>query len=87
MQSALVRLEKWCADWQLYTYCFILHLGKTNRQIQNTLDGCCIDIAQNVTDFGVEIDCNLKYDTHIYNIIGKAYARIGVLALQGLCLA
>ena len=28
---------------------------------------------------GVEIDCNLKYDTHINIIIGKAYARVGVL--------
>ena len=82
LQSALVRLEHWCAVWQLtinIKKCFILHLGKTNRQIQNTLDGCCIVIAQNVTDLGVEIDCNLKYDTHINNIIGKAYGRIGVL--------
>ena len=51
----------------------VLHLGKTNSQIQYTLDGCCIDIAQN------EIYCNLKYDTRINNIIGKAYARVGVL--------
>ena len=43
------------------------------------MDGCLIDIAQNVTDLGVEIDCNLKYDTHINNIIDKAYARVGVL--------
>jgi len=43
------------------------------------LDGCLINDAQNVTDLGVDIDCNLKYDTNINNIIGKAYARVGVL--------
>jgi len=43
------------------------------------LDGCLINDAQNVTDLGVDIDCNLKYDTHINSIIGNAYARVGVL--------
>ena len=43
------------------------------------MDGCRIYIAQIVTDLGIEIDCNLKYDTRINNIIGKAYARVGVL--------
>ena len=42
------------------------------------MDGCLIDIARNVTDLGVEINYNLKYDTHINNIIGKAYAWVGV---------
>jgi len=59
----------------LWFFCCI----KTSSQIQYTLDGCTINDAQNVTDLGVDIDCNLKYDTHINNIIGKAYARVGVL--------
>ena len=82
LQSALVRLEQWCADWQLTINtkkCFVLHLGKSNNQTSYTLDGCCIGAAKNILDSGVEIDCNLKYDTHINNIIGKAYARVGVL--------
>jgi len=76
------RLLQWCANWQLAINtqkCFILHLGFTNNQIQYTLDGCLINDAQNVPDLGVDIDCNLKYDTHINNIIGKAYARVAVL--------
>ena len=52
------------------------NLGKTNSLIQYTLDCCRIGFAQNVTDLGVEIDCNVKDDTHINNIIGKAYARV-----------
>ena len=88
LQSALIRLKQWCTDWQLtinIKKCFVLHLGKTNSQILYTLDGCCIDIAQNVTDLGVESDCNLIYDTHINNIICKAYARLGVLFKGLLC--
>ena len=90
LQSALVRLQQWYTNWQLTINtkkCFVLHLGKTNSQIQYTLDGCLIDIAQNVTDLGVEIDCNLKYDTLINNIISKAYARVYRCPLQGLCFA
>jgi len=81
LQSTLDRLQQWCANWQLTINtqkCFVL-LGFANSQIQYTLDGCLINDAQNVTDLGVDINCNLKYDTHINNIIGKAYARVGVL--------
>ena len=88
LQSALVRLQQWCADRQLTINtkkCYALHLGKfnslgkLNSQKQYIVDGCCIDISQNVSVLGVEINSNLKYDTHIHNIIGKAYARVGVL--------
>jgi len=63
---------------------FVLHLGFTNSQIQYTLHGCLINDAQNVTDLGVDIDCKLKYDAHINNIIGKAYARVGVFFTKAL---
>jgi hypothetical protein len=66
LQSTLDRLQQWCTNWQLNINtkkCFVLHLGKTNSQIRYTLDGYRINTAQNVTDFGVEIDCNFKYDT------------------------
>ena len=45
------------------------------------------DIAQNFTDLEVEIDCSLNYDTHINIIIGKAYARVGVLFKDFNCFA
>jgi len=77
-------LQQLCANWQLTINtqkCFVLNLGFTNSQIQYTLDGCLITDAQHVTDLGVDSDCNLNYNrpTHINNIIGKAYARVGVL--------
>ena len=56
----------------------VLHLGKYDRLLQYASDGCRIDTAQNVSDLGVDIDCNLIYDTHINIIIGKTYARVSV---------
>jgi len=76
LQSTLDRLQQWCANWQLTINtqkCFVLHLGFTNSQLQYTLNGCLINDAHNITDLVVDIDCNLKYDTHINNIISKAY--------------
>jgi len=56
--------------------CFALHHGFTNTQIQYTLNSWLSNDAHNVTDLEVDIDCNIKYDTHINNIIDKAYARV-----------
>jgi ribonuclease P/MRP protein subunit RPP40 len=82
VQSTLDRLQLWCTNWQLTINtqkCFVLHLGKTNSKTVYTLYGCRINVAQNVADLGVDINCKLKYDTHINNIIGKAYSRVGIL--------
>ena len=49
LQSTLDRLQQWCTNWQLtinIKKCFVLHLGKSNSQIQYTLDGCRINIAK-----------------------------------------
>jgi len=81
LQSTLDRLQQWYANWQLTINtqkCFVLHLGFANSQITAKLQHT-LDDAQNVIDLAVDIDCNLKYDTYINNIIGEAYARVGDL--------
>jgi ribonucleases P/MRP protein subunit RPP40 len=53
LRSTLDRPQQWCINWQLIVTtqkCSVLHLGKTNSQIQYTLDGCRIIVAQSVTD-------------------------------------
>jgi len=63
LQSTLDRLQQWCANWQLtmnIQKCFVLHLGFATSKIKYTLDGCLINDAQNITDLGVDIDCNFK---------------------------
>ena len=82
LQSALDRLQRWCTDWQLTINtqkCYVLHLGKNNSYALYFLNGCCIGAADNVTDLGVDIDCNLSFDKHINKVIGKAFARVGVI--------
>jgi len=53
LQSTLNRLQQWCTNWQLTINtqkCFVLHLGFNNSQIHYTLDGCLINVKQNVND-------------------------------------
>jgi ribonucleases P/MRP protein subunit RPP40 len=82
LQSALVRLQQWCCDWQLtinVTKCHILHIGNKNINKDYVLNGCKINVARVVTDLGVDIDVGLTYAAHINRIVGKAYSRVGVL--------
>ena len=75
LQAALDRLQQWSCDWQLsinVSKCHILHLGKKNNKKKYFLNGCVIDAPPVVTDLGVEIDLELKYDKHINKIVGKA---------------
>ena len=82
LQAALDRLQQWSCDWQLsinVSKCHILHLGKKNNNKKYFLNGCVIDAPPVVTDLGVEIDLELKYDKHINKIVGKAYSRVGMI--------
>lgn len=82
LQSTLDRLHEWCGIWQLTinsSKCYSLHLGKNNVQNTYFINGCQIAASQVVTDLGVEIDADLNFDAHINKIVGKAYARLGVL--------
>jgi len=82
LQSALDRLHIWCCNWQLSVNvgkCHVLHIGKTNHHYSYFFNGRQINDACVVSDLGIEIESSLKYDAHINKIVGKAYARIGIL--------
>ena len=82
LQCVLDRLRQWCNDWQLtinINKCHILHIGKNNNKTSYLINGSQVSSAKVVTDLGVDIDSNLKYDSHINKIVGKAYSRVGVL--------
>jgi hypothetical protein len=82
LQSALDRLQQWSCDWQLtinVSKCHTLHLGRKNNHNKYFLKGCLIDAPPVVTDLGVDIDLDLKYDGHINKIVGKAYSRVGMI--------
>ena len=81
LQSAFVRMQQWYTDWQLTIilksalfYILAKLIAKYNIPWM-----VAALILHKMLPTGVEIDCNIKYDTHVNNIIGKAYARVGVL--------
>ena len=81
-QAVLDRLQQWCIDWQLkinISKCNIIHFGHKNNKFQYFLNGSPISAPETVTDLGVEVDRQLKFDSHINKIINKAYSRIGIL--------
>jgi ribonuclease P/MRP protein subunit RPP40 len=82
LQDTLVNLEAWCSKWQLninVAKCHVMHCGKNNTNIQYIIDGNVIGISNLVSDLGVDMEPALKYDNRINRIIGKAYARVGLL--------
>ena len=82
LQLALDRLQHWCNEWQLTINtekCHLLHIGASNQKTQYFLNGRQVNASNVVADLGVDIDHVLRYDCHINKIIGKAYARVGIL--------
>ncbi len=82
LQSALDSLEQWCITWQLevnVSKCHVLHFGKDSLQRQYHFAGSVIPSSNEVSDLGVTVDPLLSFDSHINNIIRKAYSRVGVL--------
>jgi hypothetical protein len=82
LQSTLDRLQQWCDIWQLTinsNKCYSLHLGKNNVHNVYFINECQIATSQVVTDLGVDMDADLNFDAHVNKIVGKAYARLGVL--------
>jgi len=87
LQESLDKLCVWCNNWQLtvnIAKCYVHHLGKNNQRIPYYFSGSQIPVSNVVVDLGISVDCNLKFDSHINNIISKSYSRIGAL-FKGFC--
>lgn len=82
LQLALDNLLTWCRTWQLevnISKTCVLHLHKSNSKHVYYYNGVVIPSSSTVTDLGVHIDSELRFDKHIRTIIGKAYSRIGLI--------
>jgi len=83
ISQAINDLVAWADRWQLainIAKCHVLHLGRGNPRNAYCINNCRIDdVANYVTDLGVDVDIGLKFDTHISNIIRKAHQRIAVI--------
>ena len=82
LQTTLNNLYQWSIKWQLninFTECHILHLGTKNPMLDYDINGFKLSSERIVTDLGVQVDSNLRFNNHINSICSKAYSRIRML--------
>jgi hypothetical protein len=81
LQDVLIRLQQWCADWQLtinIDKCHVLNVGRNSNNNNYFINMCELSATAIVRDLGIEVDSTVNFDAHINSIIGKAYCRIVV---------
>ena len=82
MQNDLNELAKWSRKWQLpfnETKCKFIHFGRNNPNHTYSMNGHNLETACEEKDLGVTFDQELKFRSHIRNIVSKANSRIGII--------
>ena len=77
-QIHLDHISFWATTWQLgisYSKCHILELGSNSIPISYNLNNVVISNSKSITDLGVIIDPNLKFKSHIQDIVNRALLR------------
>ena len=75
LQSDLDRLVAWAKKWQLEcntNKCEVLHFGNNNSSQNYLMNGSVLERSNVKKDFGVMISNDLKYTSHIDNVVLKA---------------
>ena len=80
MQSKLDELCRWSEHWQLsisYKKSNIMSINSCNNVSNATrslrIGDNAVTIANHVKDFGVTVDNRLRFDTHINQIVARAF--------------
>lgn len=75
IQSDLDKVIDWASKWLLnlnVSKCSVLHMGRSNPHRFYNLDGTLIGQVEAQVDLGVTIRSDLKWESHIINIVKKA---------------
>ena len=82
LQDDLIKLAEWSNIWQLpfnESKCKIIHYGKKNPNQSYQMNGHLLETVHEEKDLGVTFDSELKFSTHIRNIVSKANSRVGII--------
>ena len=85
LQRDLLRLLEWSRIWQLgfnIEKCSILHVGRNNEKHTYYMDSNnskVLNITDSEKDLGVTFTSDLKFDTHITNIVNKGNQLTGLI--------
>ena len=77
-QIHLDHISLWATTWQLgisNSKCHIFELGFRSIPISYNLNNVVISNSESITDLGVIIDPNLKFKSHIQDIVNRALLR------------
>jgi len=78
MQDGLNKLAIWADLWQLtisIPKCSVLHLGTSISPHNYNINNNVLPNTNSILDLGVTIDCHLRFNLHINNIVAKAHQR------------
>ena len=82
MQSKLDELCRWSEQWQLsisYKKSNIMLINSCNKVSDATrslrVGDIAVTIADHMKDLGVTVDNRLRFDTHISQIVARAFVR------------
>jgi hypothetical protein len=83
LQEDIKSIAQWGTKWGLtFNAKKTIHISITNREHTNTryiMEGNIIQKCNSTNDLGIEICDNLKWTTHIDNIVKKASQRLGLV--------
>jgi len=82
LQAGLDALHHWSNEWQLpisLQKCSVLHLGRNNLEHSYTIHGVSLPNVKQVTDLGVLMDSNIRFNKHYRLIVNKAHHRASLI--------
>ena len=59
--------------------CNILHFGKTNPNIEYSMDEKCISASRTIKELGIIFEENFKFEEHMSKIINNANSKFGII--------
>ena len=75
-QSCLDKIHTWAATWQIgisYSKCNTMELGPNPSHTEFFLSNSRIQTTSIIKDLGVQFESNLKFKTHINDIVNRAH--------------
>ena len=86
IQNDIDNLQDWSDQWNLYfniSKCHVLHIGNSNPHNEYTMkhDSTNLKVSEckEEKDLGVTFDQQLKFDSHVNRIVGKANQVLGMV--------
>ena len=84
LQRDLDNIGEWADRWKMefnVDKCKIMHLGYTNPKHTYSMGGADLTVTSKEKDLGVLIDDELKFDSHIKEIVNKANRMLGLIKI------